>query len=121
MRTVPWNEVVDWYQQLCQAGWKLEPLLELVRFLSGSGYSAGLFAYTSHDALGLGRVTDFGARDAELRVEFNLVRQVFRFSYYQGENDRTPWSQECAAADGRRTIEHILHKRLRWFHDSERV
>jgi hypothetical protein len=118
-RTVPWNEVVDWYEQLRRKGWQLDSMLQLIRFLASSDYAAGLFAYTSHDVLGLGRVADFGAGDAELRVEFNLVRQVFRFSYSQGENDRTPWSQQCGAADGQRTLEHILQRRLRWFHRGE--
>jgi len=77
---------------------------------------AGSLAWdTSHDVLGVGRVANFTAQDAELRVQFNAVSQSIKFTYYQRPDERSPWVRQCSALEWREVLVRVLHKRLRWF------
>lgn len=117
VRTQPWSEVVAFYAGLVdEAGWPIEPMLALVRFLANSPYAAGLFPYTSHDILGIGRAADFTSGDSELKVHFNFKTQTFAFTYIQRPDDSFPWLRECSAYEWQLVLEHILQKRLGWFH-----
>jgi hypothetical protein len=117
IRTLPWSEVVTFYSGLVKANtWRIEPMLALVQFLANSQYAPGLFAYTSHDKLCLGRVVDFVAGDSELQIQFNSQTQSFTFTYLQSPADISPWSSSCLPDEWRPAIEHILQNRLGWFH-----
>ena len=116
VRTQSWAYVVSYYAGLSrQPGWHIEPLLELVSFLAGSPYAQALFPYTSHDVLGIGRVANFTAQNAELRIQFNAASQSFKFTYYQRPDERSPWVRRCPAPECHQVLLRIFHKRLRWF------
>ncbi len=91
-------------------------MLALVEFLAVSPYASGLFAYTSHDKLCLGRVLDFDAGDGELQIQFAPLTQSFNFTYLQSQADFSPWSRDCQAEEWQPVLERILQKRLGWFH-----
>src|SRR5436190_830596 len=56
-RSLSWNEVLGFYEDLAQKpGCRIEPLVDLVRFLAESPYARSLFPYTSHADLHIGRV-----------------------------------------------------------------
>lgn len=117
IRTLPWPDVVSFYGELVHAhSWHIEPMLELVQFVAGSPYAPGLFPYTSHDRLCLGRTADFTAGDGELQIQFNPGAQSFTFTYCQSPADSSPWSRKCSAEEWRPVLERILQKRLGWFH-----
>jgi hypothetical protein len=117
-RSLSWEEVRDFYADLARRpGWKIAPLVELVEFLSASPYAIGLFPYTSHADLHIGRVRNFACGDNDLSVTYNQRANTFTFTYQQREDDLHPWSVECAATEGKDRLTHLLHKRLRWFHE----
>ena len=93
-------------------------MLDLIRFLAESPYASGLFPYTSMDKLCLGRVPDFSWFDNELRIEFNSSNHSFKFIYFQNEADARPWSRDCTEEEWKPVLEHILQKRLGWFHST---
>jgi hypothetical protein len=117
-RSLSWKEVRDFYEDLAQKpDWKIEPLVDLVKGLATSQYAASLFPYTSHADLHIGRVRDFACGDNELTVAYSQENETFKFTYQQRMDDTNPWSVECSASDGRSKFMHLLHKRLRWFHE----
>jgi hypothetical protein len=114
-RTRAWSSIVEFYGDLVREGWRVEPMLELATLLASPPYRDGLFAYTSHEVLCVGRVEDFAPGDGELQIRYNPQGGSFRFDYIQRPDDTTPWSRECAATEWRPVIERILHERLGWF------
>ena len=119
VRTSPWPKVEEFYHGLLHKhSWPIEPMFELVQFLASSAYSKSLFPFTSHDILCIGRVADFTPGDNELQIQFDGNVQRFRFTYRQRLDDTAPWSRECSASEWRSVLEHLLQKRLRWFHEN---
>ena len=117
-RSHSWQEIRGFYEEFAQEpDWQIEPMIELVRFISESPYASGLFPYTSHTDLHIGRASGFACGDSELTIVYDQNEKTFKFTYQQREDDVKPWSTECGAEDGRKKLEHILHKRLRWFHE----
>lgn len=118
-RTRPWPQTVSFYDDLVHNhGWRIEPMLALVQYLATSPYAAGLFAYTSHDKLCIGRVADFTAGDNELQIQFNPTTQSFVFTYVQRPDDFAPWSRHCSEEEWQPVLVRILQKRLGWFHET---
>ena len=116
--TQSWHEIAEFYRALAnQDGWDIEPLVQLVQHIETSPYARGLFGATSHDELHIGRVENFAVRDNELRVNFDQRERKFHFTFTQRADEREPWSIACGEGDGVQTLQHILHKRLRWFHE----
>ena len=117
VRTLPWSDVVSFYTGLVREhSWHIEPMLELVQFLAGSPYAPGLFPYTSHDKLCLGRVADFTSGDSELQIQFNSLTRCFAFTYFQSPTESSHWSRQCPSEEWRQVLDRILQKRLGWFH-----
>jgi hypothetical protein len=117
-RSLPWDEVRSFYKDLAQKpGWRIEPLVDLVGFLAESPYARGLFPYTSHADLHIGRVRNFACGDNELKIVYNQENEAFIFTYQQRKDDLNPWSVQTTATEGKRKLLHLLHKRLRWFHE----
>jgi len=115
--TRSWSEVRQFYQELVQRhGWPLESMLELVELLEKSSYAGGMFPFTSHESLHIGRVPNFARGDNELEIQFNPSNKSFVFTYWQRADDLHPWTTACEESEWRYTLERVLHKRLRWFH-----
>jgi hypothetical protein len=116
VRTLPWTTITAFYSALVnEHAWRSEPMLSLVQFLGHSPYASGLFAYTSHEILCVGRSENFLAGDGELRIRFEPSNQTFTFSYLQSPGDMSPWSRSCGAQEWQATLERILQERLGWF------
>jgi hypothetical protein len=116
--TQPWPEIAAFYRGLVEtSGWKVEPLLALVEHISTSPYSRALHGTTSHDELHVGRVQNFFRGDNDLKVTFDQNTRKFQFAFQQRQDDAHPWSTTCSEQDWEQTLQRILHKRLRWFHE----
>ncbi len=116
--TKSWPAITSFYRGLIdQHGWKIEPMLDLVEYVSRSPYATSLFAATSHDQLHIGRVQDFVCGDNDLTVAFDPNTRQFLFSFQQREDDLHPWSTNCAEGEWQQSFQRVLHKRLRWFHE----
>ena len=114
--TRPWPEISEFYSGLVRDHhWQVEPLLELVQYLATSPYASGLYAYTSHATLCLGRCANFTASDGELRVAFDPSTKAFTFTYTQSPADSLPWTRTCATEESLSVLRHVLHRRLGWF------
>lgn len=51
-----WSQIVAFYRELIEHGWRQEPMLELVSWMAAGPHSRFLSPCTSHEALGLSRV-----------------------------------------------------------------
>jgi len=117
-RSLSWEEVQGFYVDLAKKlGWKIEPLVDLVDYLTTSPYASSLFPYTSHADLHVGRTRDFSRGDNELTVSYSQNSKTFTFTYQQREDDLHPWSVECPSNEGKDKLKHLLHKRLGWFRE----
>jgi hypothetical protein len=118
-RSLSWEEVRGFYEHLAQKpDWKIEPLVNLVKYLAASQHAGGLFPHTSHADLHIGRVRNFACGDNEVTVAYSQETETFKFTFQQRMDDLNPWSVQCGASDGKSKFMHLLHKRLRWFHES---
>jgi hypothetical protein len=115
--TQPWPQIVSFYADLVQEScWAFEPMVALVEFIASPPYAEGLFAYTSHATLCIGRSKDFETCDNELKIQFIAATNTFHFTYMQHAADRSSWSRACSAKEWQPVLVRILHARLRWFH-----
>jgi len=113
----PWPEIVDHYRNLGDDhGWRIEPMLELVRLIEASPYSKGLVAYTSVADLIVAQSEGNFWRGPELRIEFDhLKSRQFTFTYNERLDLRNPWTRTAGANEGFEVLERFLTKRARWF------
>ncbi len=80
-RSQPWPDIRAFYADLArERHWQIEPMLDLVQFIEKSPYASGLFPYTSHADLHVGRVADFACGDNELTIVYDTKAKKFKFT-----------------------------------------
>jgi hypothetical protein len=115
IRTESWPDIASWYRRLRSAGWKNEPMVELVEFIASSAYGKALFAHTSHADLVISRTADFHRFEPRIVVAFNLATKRFQFRFLTHPALNHWWRSECPASRGIQHFEHLMQRRLRWF------
>jgi hypothetical protein len=126
IKSRPWTEVAEFYRDLTERhGWDMQPMLQFVERIAGSGYATGIHPATSMATLLMAQHPKFVRHQNTLSVHFQKGRFVFEYSespsYSNGTarsrtNLTNNWSKECGRDEAFSTFEHVM-RRLRWFVD----
>jgi len=81
-KTAPWQEIEDFYMGLISQGWKMYPMVSLIKFIRVSNLEKRLYAFTSLDKL-IVTIYNPAERDREaLHIEFIQYSGKWHFEYF---------------------------------------
>lgn len=109
-----WDLIVNHYESLIQHGWKVESILELVRYIA-SDYSNRLFAFTSLDKLIVSIYENIDMQSEALLVEYDRQLKKFSFAYFGGRSasSQPAWQKVYNPEDGIKKFDAFI-KMINW-------
>jgi hypothetical protein len=106
IRTRAWKRIVDFYGDLIDHGWRLQPMLQMVEAIAASPVALEIFGATSHDRLLLSNTRNFRFGDSTLFIAYRPKEKQFDFEHiaFSGHEDK----KTCAEKDGLATLRLFL-------------
>ena len=112
--TRPWDEILDYYQKLVNAGVPVQSMLTLVARIHSSSYSEGLFAWTSMCNLCIVQTpVNHPNHGPYLRIT-PLANDRLEFRYLDTEIEANQWYRLVPGEEGFARLESFIEQ-LHWF------
>jgi hypothetical protein len=109
----PWREIEEFYIELINHGWQVEPMLQLVKHIISSKLSERLFAYTSADKLVVGIYEPMEWNREALHIEFYGQEQKWFFKYHPKPNEPVEFERQYKAERGIEKFNNFI-KMIGW-------
>ncbi len=109
----PWPDIEQHYVDLNIHGWRLEPLLELVRHIMATKMSDRLFAFTSMDKLIVGIYDPMEWNREALHIEFDAQSQKWFFKYYPKPNEPGEFERQYIGDKGLEKFDNFISM-MKW-------
>ncbi len=108
-----WTEIEQFYTDLIMHGWKLDPLLELVRHIITTKLSERLFGSISLSNLIVGIYNPMEWDREALHIEFNRQTQKWLFKYYPMPYKPIEFERQYPAEKGIEKFDNFIQM-MKW-------